>query len=293
MRHAAGEMLGEGEQVVVPKAASLKEPTQKLFLLSAQHPQSAVVFYLLTAIPHVQIFLQGKVSIAISHLLIPATNLHTDTKIFYKISMQHSMAKMIRDYQFQFCKSTDNFLQNFHAVCGRTCSTESKGPEARPTLSALTATSTAVRNSSRSRLNVTSRWCVAPPRRTERLKKKRKKKNNPASYKGTRRTKTRAVCMQTVQTLRKDPTAFTVTIGTRDFTGSGRRSGRCQDTRGALSEHAQYNMKVVESRSRPALPQAQKGEPHKHRSHLGHLLSAGRGLHTVHTNKLSRASHPD
>lgn len=56
MRHAAGEMLGEGEQVVVPKAASLKEPTRKLFLLSAQHPQSAVVFYLLTTIPHVQIF---------------------------------------------------------------------------------------------------------------------------------------------------------------------------------------------------------------------------------------------
>lgn len=115
MRHAAGEMLGEGEQVVVPKAASLKEPTRKLFLLSAQHPQSAVVFYLLTTIPHVQIFLHGKVSIAISHLLllIPATNLHTDTKIFYKISMQHSMAKMIRDYQLQFCKSTDNLKKIF------------------------------------------------------------------------------------------------------------------------------------------------------------------------------------
>lgn len=100
--------------------------------------------------------------------------------------------------------------------------------------------------------------------------------------------------LQTVQALRKHTTAFTVTIGTRDFTGSGRRSGRCQPTRGALSGHAQYNTKVVESRSRwPALPQAQKGEPHKHRSHLGHLVSAGRGLHTVHTNKLSGASQPD
>lgn len=55
--------------------------------------------------------------------------------------------------------------------------------------------------------------------------------------------------MQTVQTLRRDPPAFTVTIGTRDFTGSGRKSGWCQDTFGALSEHAQYNMEVVETRS--------------------------------------------